>query len=63
MGKIGESAGNLTSDMATKIGLPAGLPVGVAIIDAHSAVLGVGSSQSNQLTMVMATSTWSYDVE
>src|SRR5699024_8777460 len=31
--------------------------VGVAIIDAHSAILGVGASQSNQLTMVMGTST------
>src|SRR5699024_3461248 len=51
VGKIGECAGTLSSKMANELGLPPGLAVGVAIIDAHSAILGVGASQSNQLTM------------
>lgn len=55
--KIGEQAGTLTPKMSQMLGLPKGLPVASAIIDAHSALLGVGSIQKNQLTMVMGTST------
>ena len=55
--KIGEQAGTLTSKMSQMLGLPEGLPVASAIIDAHSALLGVGSIQKKQLTMVMGTST------
>lgn len=57
IGKVGQRAGVLTEEMANSLGLPQGLPVGVSIIDAHSALLGVGASSSNQLTMVMGTST------
>ncbi|WP_137790936.1 ribulokinase [Bacillus sp. E(2018)] len=57
IGKVGQRAGGLTEEMANSLGLPQGLPVGVSIIDAHSALLGVGASNSNQLTMVMGTST------
>lgn len=55
--KIGDKAGHLSSEMSSALGLPAGLPVSSAIIDAHSALLGVGSERKNQLTMVMGTST------
>ncbi|HLR68647.1 MAG TPA: ribulokinase [Virgibacillus sp.] len=55
--KIGEKAGELSNEMSKTLGLPAGLPVAPAIIDAHSALLGVGSERKNQLTMVMGTST------
>ncbi|WP_010531845.1 ribulokinase [Lentibacillus jeotgali] len=57
IGKIGECAGGLSLKIAEELGLPQGLPVGVAMIDAHSAILGIGASQSNQLSMVMGTST------
>ncbi|MGM0805577.1 MAG: ribulokinase [Bacillota bacterium] len=57
IGKVGQRAGGLTDEMANSLGLPQGLSVGVSIIDAHSALLGVGASRSNQLTMVMGTST------
>src|SRR5699024_11669617 len=53
--KIGEKAGELSNEMSKTLGLPAGLPVAPAIIDAHSALLGVGSERKNQLTMVMGT--------
>lgn len=55
--KIGEKAGELSSEMSATLGLPKGLPIAPAIIDAHSALLGVGSKRKNQLTMVMGTST------
>lgn len=57
IGKVGERAGRLTAEMAGMLGLPSGLPVAVAIIDAHAAVLGIGVSESHQFTMVMGTST------
>ena len=57
IGRVGERAGALTAEMAEVLGLPAGLPVAVAIIDAHAAVLGIGASESHQFTMVMGTST------
>ncbi|WP_172370108.1 ribulokinase [Sporosarcina jiandibaonis] len=55
--KIGETAGYLTEKWSKMLGLPIGLPIATAIIDAHSALLGVGSIQKNQFTMVMGTST------
>lgn len=57
IGGIGGRAGGLTKEMAETLGLPVGLSVGVSIIDAHSAILGVGASLPHQLTMVMGTST------
>lgn len=55
--KVGDTAGTLTSNMAEELGLKAGIPVAVSIIDAHSALLGIGASENNQLSMVMGTST------
>ncbi|MGM8366374.1 ribulokinase [Virgibacillus sp. W0181] len=55
--KVGEKAGALTTKMADELGLSAGTPVAVSIIDAHSGLLGIGASDKNQLTMVMGTST------
>src|SRR5699024_4546025 len=55
--KIGEKAGHLSEEMSSALGLPVDLPIAPAIIDAHSALLGVGSERKNQLTMVMGTST------
>ncbi|MDY0404638.1 ribulokinase [Virgibacillus sp. 179-BFC.A HS] len=57
IGKIGETAGYLSKEAAEKTGMPEKLPVAVAIIDAHAALLGVGAAASNQLTMIMGTST------
>lgn len=54
---VGNKAGNLTKQMAKKIGLSSGIPVAVSIIDAHSSLLGIGAFEDKQLTMVMGTST------
>ncbi|MFG0261932.1 MAG: ribulokinase [Novipirellula sp. JB048] len=52
----GERAGGLTRAMATRLGLPAQIPVSAAIIDAHAAVPGVGAAEPGTLVMVMGTS-------
>ena len=52
----GQAAGTLRDEMATRLGLPAGLAVSAAIIDAHSAVPGVGAAGTGTLVMVMGTS-------
>ncbi|MGB7329156.1 MAG: ribulokinase [Rubripirellula sp.] len=52
----GEVAGKLSSEMATRFGLTVGTPVSTAIIDAHSAVPGVGAADAGTLVMVMGTS-------
>jgi len=52
----GERAGVLTSAMAERLGLKAGTPVSAAIIDAHSAVPGVGAAEPGTLVMVLGTS-------
>ncbi len=57
LSKIGEQAGTLSDEWSSKLGLPTQLPVATAIIDAHSALLGIGAIQKNQFTMVMGTST------
>ncbi len=38
----GESAGDLSPEWATRLGLPAGVPVSVAAIDAHVGAVGAG---------------------
>jgi L-ribulokinase len=52
----GESAGQLCPAMAERLGLPAGISVSTATIDAHSAVPGVGAAKPGTLVMVMGTS-------
>lgn len=52
----GEFAGSLTSEMAIELGLHTDVSVGVAIIDAHAALVGAGLSRSNEMLIVMGTS-------
>ena len=52
----GERAGELSIAMADRLGLRAGTPVSTAIIDAHSAVPGVGAAEPGTLVMVLGTS-------
>ncbi len=52
----GELAGVLTPTMARKMGLPAGVPVSAAIIDAHVGVPGAGADKPGTLVMVLGTS-------
>jgi L-ribulokinase len=52
----GRPAGRLTAEMADRFGLPAGLPLSAAIIDAHAGVPGAGAGEPGTLVMVMGTS-------
>ncbi len=52
----GQSAGRLSAAMAGRFGLPAGIPVSAATIDAHAGVPGAGAAQPGTLVMVMGTS-------
>ena len=52
----GQAAGGLSDSMAAQLGLPPGIAVSAAIIDAHSAVPGVGAAGTGTLVMVMGTS-------
>jgi L-ribulokinase len=52
----GQVAGHLTEAMAEQFGLPAGIPVSAAIIDAHAGVPGVGAAEPGTLVMVLGTS-------
>ncbi|QEF99112.1 Ribulokinase [Stieleria maiorica] len=52
----GQSAGPLCGELADRLGLPAGIAVAAATIDAHSAVPGVGEAEPGTLVMVMGTS-------
>jgi L-ribulokinase len=52
----GQPAGHLCTRMAQQLGLPAGIAVSTAIIDAHAAVPGVGAAEPGALVMVMGTS-------
>ncbi|MDT0695986.1 ribulokinase [Mammaliicoccus sciuri] len=54
---IGESAGYISPEMASKLGLSKQTQVSPFIIDAHSSLLGIGSEREGQMTMVMGTST------
>jgi L-ribulokinase len=53
----GVRAGGLTEDWAARLGLAAGTPVAVPIIDAHAAVLGSGVAEPGPFVMMMGTST------
>ncbi|QDT15021.1 ribulokinase [Alienimonas californiensis] len=52
----GQVAGRLTEQRAAALGLPAGIAVSAAVIDAHAAVPGVGAAGPGALVMVMGTS-------
>jgi L-ribulokinase len=52
----GEKAGELSEYAAKRLGLPVGIAVSAATIDAHSAVPGVGAAESGTLVMVLGTS-------
>lgn len=54
---IGDSAGYLSSEIASKLGLSTNTQVSPFIIDAHSSLLGIGAEKERQMTMVMGTST------
>jgi len=53
---VGERAGYLTAEMAEKLGLKAGTPVGITIIDAHAGVLGAGVSKPGTMLIIVGTS-------
>lgn len=53
----GSKAGELTKEMAEKIGLNPGTPVAVGNVDAHVAVPAVGITGPNKMLMIIGTST------
>lgn len=52
----GESAGTLTSEWATRLGLDTHVTVAAGNIDAHAAFLGAGAAQPGTMVAVMGTS-------
>jgi len=54
--KLGETAGFLTEEMAGRLGLCTGTPVGVPMIDAHCGVLGGGVTKPGEMMLVVGTS-------
>jgi len=54
--RIGETAGILTKEMAEKLGLCEGTPVGTPIIDSHSGVLGGGIIEAGEMMIMVGTS-------
>lgn len=54
---LGTKAGELSEEMAGRLGLRKGIPVAAANIDAHVAVPACGVSRPGQLVMIMGTST------
>jgi L-ribulokinase len=52
----GQSAGGLQAAVAKRWGVPSGIPVSAAIIDAHAGVPGAGAADPGTLVMVMGTS-------
>ena len=52
----GQRAGTLCLAAAKKMGLPEGIPVSAAIIDAHAGVPGAGVAEPDTMVLVMGTS-------
>lgn len=52
----GERVGELSPQAARKFGLPPGIPVSAATIDAHAGVPGAGAAHPDVLVMVLGTS-------
>lgn len=54
--EVGETAGGLSEEMAVKLGLVSGIPVGTPIIDAHACILGSGITKPMEMIMIAGTS-------
>lgn len=54
---LGGKAGTLTEKMAAQLGLPAGIAVAVANVDAHVTAPAVKATQAGVMVMIMGTST------
>lgn len=52
----GQLAGTLCDELAQRLGLPVGIAVSAATIDAHAAVPGVGAAEPGTMVMVLGTS-------
>lgn len=52
----GQPVGYLTEDWAKELGLCAGIPIATAVIDSHAGMPGSGVSKSDQMMMVLGTS-------
>lgn len=52
----GQKAGELTQAAAKLTGLPAGIPVSAAVIDAHAGVPGAGVASADTMVLVLGTS-------
>jgi L-ribulokinase len=57
MVRLGEVAGYLTEEMAQKLGLHPGTPVGTATVDSHAGVIGCGAASVGDMVAVFGTST------
>lgn len=53
---VGARAGELTAEAAARLGLRAGTPVAVSIIDAHAGVPAAGVSQPGKMLLILGTS-------
>ena len=53
----GQKAGELTAQMAEKLGLPAGIAVSAASVDAHTCVPAAGITQPGEMLAIIGTST------
>jgi L-ribulokinase len=56
MVRLGDVAGYLTEQMAEKLGLAAGTPVGASIVDSHAGVIGCGAASVGDMVSVIGTS-------
>jgi len=54
---VGSRAGGLRESWARKIGLSPGIPIAVAMIDAHAAVLGSAVAEPGKMVLALGTST------
>ena len=53
---VGDVAGYLCEEMAEKLGLLPGTPVGTGIIDAHASMVGTGISKPGEMMIIVGTS-------
>ena len=56
MVRLGDVAGYLTEEMAAKLGLMPGTPVGASIVDSHAGVIGCGAASVGDMVSVIGTS-------